>query len=166
LRKWSEIIEEMVLFRPELVIISAGFDAHDADPLSDTELTVSDFEWATRAVLEACVRICPERPPPCISSLEGGYDLNALAECALAHAICLASFQIPAPIVESNAAPQDDNIAAGNEPQEAVAAEVGAVEGIGGERDGVEDDAKVDDDGDEDGDEIAALEKFVEFLNL
>lgn len=90
-KKWTEIMDEMILFRPNLVIISAGFDAHDEDPLSDTELTVEDFVWATNAVLEACVRINPDSPPPCISSLEGGYDLNALADCALAHAKCLAN---------------------------------------------------------------------------
>jgi hypothetical protein len=90
----------------------------------------------------------------------------------LAHAKCLASFQIPSAIVESNAAPQDDNSAGNNEPLKAVATAevegVRAVEGIeaaeGSKRDGVEVDD--DDDDDDDGDEIAALEKFVELLNL
>jgi acetoin utilization deacetylase AcuC-like enzyme len=42
-----EIIEEMVLFKPDLVIFCAGFDAHDEDPLASVELTEEDFAWAT-----------------------------------------------------------------------------------------------------------------------
>lgn len=44
----KEIIEEMVLFRPDFVIFSSGFDAHDEDPLADCELSEEDYEWATR----------------------------------------------------------------------------------------------------------------------
>lgn len=43
----AEVIEEMVLFKPDFVIFSAGFDAHDEDPLADVELTEKDFIWAT-----------------------------------------------------------------------------------------------------------------------
>lgn len=42
-----EIIEEMVLFKPDLVVFCAGFDAHDEDPLASVELTEEDFAWAT-----------------------------------------------------------------------------------------------------------------------
>ena len=66
-----QIIEEMVRFRPELVIISAGFDAHEEDPLADCELLEEDFAWATEVVMEACVRIDPAAPPRCMSVLEG-----------------------------------------------------------------------------------------------
>jgi acetoin utilization deacetylase AcuC-like enzyme len=73
-----------------LVIFSAGFDAHDADPLADCELKEEDFAWATEIVLEACVRINPEAPPKCVSILEGGYDLEALGLSAAAHVRALA----------------------------------------------------------------------------
>ncbi len=64
---------------------SAGFDAHYDDPLADCVLNESDFEWATMLVIDACKTICPSSPIKCISVLEGGYDLNALAKCAYAH---------------------------------------------------------------------------------
>ena len=64
---------------------SAGFDAHYDDPLADCVLNESDFEWATLLVIDACKTICPSSPIKCISVLEGGYDLNALAKCAYAH---------------------------------------------------------------------------------
>ncbi len=62
---------------PELLIISAGFDAHLADPLAQLELDVADFSWITAELLGAAPRV--------VSVLEGGYDLAALAECAAAH---------------------------------------------------------------------------------
>ena len=43
----AQIVEEMVLFKPDFVIFSAGFDAHDEDPLASCELTEDDFSWAT-----------------------------------------------------------------------------------------------------------------------
>lgn len=88
--KWRHVIEEMVRFGPELVIISAGFDAHERDPLASCDLLEEDFSWATEIVLEACVRIDPERPPRCVSILEGGYDLDALSSSAAAHVRALA----------------------------------------------------------------------------
>jgi acetoin utilization deacetylase AcuC-like enzyme len=83
--KWTEIIEEMILFKPEFIIFSAGFDAHDADPLAWCDLLEEDYQWATEIVLAACVRINPISLPRCISVLEGGYDLEALSLSALAH---------------------------------------------------------------------------------
>jgi acetoin utilization deacetylase AcuC-like enzyme len=88
--KWAQVIDEMTLFKPDLVIISAGFDAHDEDPLSDIELLEPDFAWATKIVMEACVKINPQSPVPVISILEGGYNLDALAASALAHVQVLA----------------------------------------------------------------------------
>lgn len=89
-KKWQEVIDEMVLFKPQLIIISAGFDAHDFDPLSGTNLLEEDFAWATQIVVEASRKIDPESPPPIISSLEGGYNLEKLASSAAAHVDALA----------------------------------------------------------------------------
>ena len=54
----------MILFAPDLVIISAGFDAHDEDPLANVELLDEDFQWATEVVMQACVTINPDKPIP------------------------------------------------------------------------------------------------------
>lgn len=54
----------MILFAPDLVIISAGFDAHDEDPLANVELLDEDFQWATEIVMQACVTINPDKPVP------------------------------------------------------------------------------------------------------
>lgn len=51
--KWSEVLDEMVIFKPELVIISAGFDAHDEDPLACCDLQSEDYYWATKEVQRA-----------------------------------------------------------------------------------------------------------------
>lgn len=76
---WAEVILPRVRdFAPDLVFISAGFDAHRADPLGGLGLHADDFGWLTA---EIC-RIAGNRV---ISSLEGGYDLVALAESAAAH---------------------------------------------------------------------------------
>jgi hypothetical protein len=88
--KWVEVIEEMILFKPDLIIISAGFDAHDEDPLASCELLDDDFVWATEVVMEAALRLNPHSPVPVMSVLEGGYDLPALASSALAHVNVLA----------------------------------------------------------------------------
>ena len=69
-------------FAPDLVIISAGFDAHARDPLADQNLEAEDFAWATRAIVSVANRHCGGR---IVSSLEGGYDLAGLATSALAH---------------------------------------------------------------------------------
>lgn len=87
--KWREVIDEMILFRPNLVIISAGFDAHRADPLGNCELDESDYEWATDIVMRACREINEKEPPPVISVLEGGYDIDAIAASALVHVAAL-----------------------------------------------------------------------------
>ena len=69
-------------FAPDLIIISAGFDAHRRDPLAHQSLEAEDFAWATRAVLEVARRHCGGKV---VSSLEGGYDLEGLGQSALAH---------------------------------------------------------------------------------
>jgi len=69
-------------FAPDLVLISAGFDAHRRDPLAHQSLEEADYAWATRAVVEASRRTAKGRV---VSSLEGGYDLEALGRSAVAH---------------------------------------------------------------------------------
>jgi acetoin utilization deacetylase AcuC-like enzyme len=69
-------------FAPDLVIISAGFDAHAADPLAGLTLTEADFVWVTEQLLGFAERYCDGR---LVSTLEGGYDLEALASSAAAH---------------------------------------------------------------------------------
>jgi acetoin utilization deacetylase AcuC-like enzyme len=78
----SGIIPVLETFRPELLIISAGFDAHAADPLAQLRLREADFTWITEALLAVADAHCPGRV---VSLLEGGYDLQALAASAAAH---------------------------------------------------------------------------------
>jgi acetoin utilization deacetylase AcuC-like enzyme len=76
------ILPALEAFKPELLIISAGFDAHAADPLAQLRLSVADFSWITGELLALADRVCPGRV---VSLLEGGYDLDALAASAAAH---------------------------------------------------------------------------------
>ena len=69
-------------FRPDILLISAGFDAHRADPLANLQLGEEDFAWATDRLLEIAARRAQGRV---VSALEGGYDLEALAASAAAH---------------------------------------------------------------------------------
>ena len=69
-------------FAPQLIFISAGFDAHQADPLADFNLVDEDFAWITRRLCEQAERSAEGRV---VSSLEGGYDLHALARSVEAH---------------------------------------------------------------------------------
>ncbi len=69
-------------FKPELLLISAGFDAHQDDPLASINLVEDDFRWVTQALMEIANRHCKGR---IISVLEGGYDLTALAASVSVH---------------------------------------------------------------------------------
>ncbi len=69
-------------FRPDFVLISAGFDAHYRDPLAGLELTADDFDWATGKLMDLAQKHAQNR---LVSLLEGGYDLQGLAESAGAH---------------------------------------------------------------------------------
>ncbi len=69
-------------FAPDLVLVSAGFDAHARDPLAQQSLEAEDFAWATRAILEVARRRAGGRV---VSCLEGGYDLRGLSESVVAH---------------------------------------------------------------------------------
>ncbi len=81
LAEWRAILERMLAARPELVLISAGFDAHRADPLAALNWETEDFAAITRAICDAA-RDCGARV---VSCLEGGYDLAALGASVRAH---------------------------------------------------------------------------------
>ncbi len=78
----TQALPALEAFRPDFLFISAGFDAHASDPLANLAFTESDFAWATRALCEVAARLCGGRV---VSTLEGGYDLAALARSASAH---------------------------------------------------------------------------------
>ncbi|HZH50506.1 MAG TPA: histone deacetylase family protein [Microvirga sp.] len=69
-------------FRPDLIVISAGFDAHWRDPLASLNLTEADFAWATLKLMDLADRHCGRR---IVSLLEGGYDLEGLSKSTAAH---------------------------------------------------------------------------------
>jgi acetoin utilization deacetylase AcuC-like enzyme len=80
------ILPRLRAFRPDLVIISAGFDAHQRDPLANLNLLEADFELATRKLMEIADASAGGRV---VSLLEGGYDLQGLANSAAAHVAAL-----------------------------------------------------------------------------
>ncbi len=69
-------------FEPELLFISAGFDAHSRDPLAELKFTTDDYVWATQQLCDIAKNSCAGRV---VSALEGGYDLSALGESVAAH---------------------------------------------------------------------------------
>jgi acetoin utilization deacetylase AcuC-like enzyme len=69
-------------FKPDLIIVSAGFDAHSRDPLAELHLIDDDYVWATRKLGELARNHCGARM---VSILEGGYNLKALASACAAH---------------------------------------------------------------------------------
>ncbi|MDH3230289.1 MAG: histone deacetylase family protein [Alphaproteobacteria bacterium] len=76
------ILPALAEFGPEFLLISAGFDAHAADPLASLELNEDDFAWVTRELMNIANAYCGGRV---VSTLEGGYDLAALGRSAAAH---------------------------------------------------------------------------------
>ncbi|GGE14550.1 acetoin utilization protein [Aureimonas endophytica] len=78
----TRILPALRAFRPDLVIVSAGFDAHRLDPLGHLELTEADFDWATGRLMEIADRHAGGR---LVSLLEGGYDLDGLGGSVAAH---------------------------------------------------------------------------------
>src|SRR5580704_16533872 len=82
----ERILPRLEDFRPELIIISAGFDAHMRGPLANLNLNEDDFAWATRKIMEVADGCAEGRV---VSVLEGGYDLEALANSAAAHVTAL-----------------------------------------------------------------------------
>jgi len=86
-KAFRDVMERVVLprvdaFAPQLIIISAGFDAHKDDPLAGMNLVEADFGWITEKLCDLADRHCEGRV---VSSLEGGYDLTALGASAAAH---------------------------------------------------------------------------------
>ncbi|MGA7232440.1 MAG: histone deacetylase family protein [Xanthobacteraceae bacterium] len=82
----TRILPRLREFRPELVIISAGFDAHMRDPLANINLAEADFVWATQKIMDLADGCAGGRV---ISLLEGGYDLQALGNSVAAHVATL-----------------------------------------------------------------------------
>ncbi|GAB0113577.1 histone deacetylase family protein [Acidisoma sp. C75] len=78
----GKILPALDSFRPDCIIISAGFDAHRDDPLAQIDLDAADFGWVTEAILAMAARHTGGRV---VSLLEGGYDLDALAASAATH---------------------------------------------------------------------------------
>lgn len=78
----SRILPALRNFGPDLVLISAGFDAHRDDPLANLQLVESDFAWATEALAEVARRQAHGRV---VSMLEGGYNLTGLARSVAVH---------------------------------------------------------------------------------
>jgi acetoin utilization deacetylase AcuC-like enzyme len=78
----STILPRLREFRPDIIIVSAGFDAHMRDPLASLNLNEEDFGWATRKIMEVAEISASGRV---VSVLEGGYDLEGLASSAAAH---------------------------------------------------------------------------------
>lgn len=86
-REFRAAMERIVLpavdnHRPDIIIISAGFDAHRNDPLANLNWEASDFAWATEEILSLADKHCDGRV---VSTLEGGYDLDGLATSVAAH---------------------------------------------------------------------------------
>ncbi|WP_075217639.1 histone deacetylase family protein [Mongoliimonas terrestris] len=78
----DKIIPALDAFAPDLVIISAGFDAHHRDPLAEVNLTEADFAWATKQLMDVADRRCSGRV---VSLMEGGYDLIGLSRSVAVH---------------------------------------------------------------------------------
>jgi acetoin utilization deacetylase AcuC-like enzyme len=82
----TRILPRLAEFKPELVIISAGFDAHMRDPLANINLNENDFVWATQKLMDVADRYADGR---LVSVLEGGYDLQALGNSVAVHVAAL-----------------------------------------------------------------------------
>ena len=81
-KRFEGLMDKVEAHAPDLILVSAGFDAHARDPLAQQRLEAEDFAWATRAITSVARRTSGGR---IVSSLEGGYDLQALSRSALAH---------------------------------------------------------------------------------
>ena len=82
----TTILPRLEAFGPDLVIVSSGFDAHTRDPLGGLNFTEDDFAWATRKLMDLADRRSGGRV---VSVLEGGYDLQGLADSVAAHVTAL-----------------------------------------------------------------------------
>jgi acetoin utilization deacetylase AcuC-like enzyme len=82
----TRILPRLRAFGPELIVISAGFDAHMRDPLANLQLQEEDFGWATQQIMDVAGSTAMNRV---VSILEGGYDLEGLSRSAAAHVVAL-----------------------------------------------------------------------------
>jgi acetoin utilization deacetylase AcuC-like enzyme len=82
----AAILPRVAEFRPDLIVISAGFDAHMRDPLANLNFSEDDYVWVTRALMDIADECAGGRV---VSVLEGGYDLQGLARSAAAHVTTL-----------------------------------------------------------------------------
>jgi len=80
------LLPRLHAFKPQLVLVSAGFDAHRNDPLADIRLQTEDYAWITERLVDVAHAHAGGR---LVSTLEGGYELSALAACASAHVSAL-----------------------------------------------------------------------------
>jgi acetoin utilization deacetylase AcuC-like enzyme len=88
-RAWRErLLPEIDAFKPQLILISAGFDAHRLDPLAGLMLDAEDYRWITQELVVLAERHAQGRV---VSTLEGGYSLTALRESSVAHVQALAA---------------------------------------------------------------------------
>ena len=89
LNVFDRVLRKLEEFRPEFILISAGFDAHEDDPLAQFNLKTEDYFTITKRVLETSKKFCNGKV---VSILEGGYDLNALRDSTKRHVDALLEF--------------------------------------------------------------------------
>jgi len=89
LNVFDRVLKKLEEFRPEFILISAGFDAHEDDPLAQFNLKTEDYFTITKRVLETSKKFCNGKV---VSILEGGYDLNALRDSTKRHVDALLEF--------------------------------------------------------------------------
>jgi acetoin utilization deacetylase AcuC-like enzyme len=82
----QSILPRLRAFKPDILIVSAGFDAHTRDPLANLNLVEADYTWVTQKLMEVADATCNGR---IVSVLEGGYDLQGLARSVAAHVTAL-----------------------------------------------------------------------------
>jgi acetoin utilization deacetylase AcuC-like enzyme len=82
----ARVFPRLLQHAPDLILISAGFDAHRRDPLANMRLEAEDYAWATRRIMEIAEKTCGGR---IVSLLEGGYDLEGLSTSVSAHVATL-----------------------------------------------------------------------------
>jgi acetoin utilization deacetylase AcuC-like enzyme len=78
----THVFPRLRAFKPDMIFISAGFDAHQDDPLAGLNWSTADFKWLTENLCTLAAEICHGRV---VSALEGGYDLDALADATASH---------------------------------------------------------------------------------
>jgi len=89
LNAFEHVLKKLEEFKPEFILISAGFDAHKDDPLAQFNLTTEDYHTITNRILEASKKFCNGK---IVSILEGGYDLKALQDSTQRHVDALIEF--------------------------------------------------------------------------